>query len=93
MAVAGKFSDEADAIRKANDTDFGLGAVVYSGNEEQARRVALGIESGQVFINTMVRSDAAFPFGGTKNSGVGRELAEWGIKEFLNVKPLVTDKK
>lgn len=93
VAVAGKFSDEADAIHKANDTDFGLGAVVYSGNEEQARRVALGIESGQVFINTMVRSDAAFPFGGTKNSGVGRELAEWGIKEFLNVKPLVTNKK
>lgn len=93
VAVIGSFSDEADALRKANATSFGLGAVVWSGDAEQARRVALGIESGQVFMNSMVRSDAAYPFGGTKNSGVGRELSEWGLKEFLNIKPLVQNKK
>jgi len=93
VAVIGSFKDEEDALRKANNTGFGLGAVVYSADADQARRVALALESGQVFVNTMVRSDAAFPFGGTKNSGVGRELAEWGLKEFLNVKPVVRSKK
>lgn len=78
--------DEDDAVRIANDTQFGLGANLWTGDIERAKRLAHKIEAGSVFINGMVHSDPRLPFGGIKNSGYGRELAQYGIKEFLNIK-------
>ena len=92
VAVVVSFKDIDDAVKKANNTRFGLGAVIFSEDLSKAEKVALRIESGQVFINSMVRSDAAFPFGGIKASGIGREMSDWGIKEFLNIKPVVFSK-
>lgn len=92
VAVVVPFRDMEDAIKLANDSRYGLGAVVFSGDLSKAEKVALRMESGQVFINSMVRSDAAFPFGGIKASGIGRELGESGIKEFLNIKSVVVSK-
>lgn len=78
--------DEADAIRIANDTEFGLGANLWTQDTERAKGLAHAIEAGSVFINGMVHSDPRLPFGGIKNSGYGRELAQYGIKEFVNIK-------
>lgn len=81
-----KAKDEADAIRIANDSPFGLGASLWTSNREKAKQLAASIESGAVFINGMVKSDPRLPFGGIKNSGYGRELSHYGIKEFVNIK-------
>jgi succinate-semialdehyde dehydrogenase/glutarate-semialdehyde dehydrogenase len=78
-----------EAVRAANDTEFGLGAAVWSRNAERAERVAARIESGTVTINDMVKSDPRLPFGGVKKSGVGREMSHHGLKEFVNVKTVV----
>lgn len=78
--------DEAEAIRVANDTSFGLGGSVWSGNPERGDRVARQLQVGAAFVNAIVRSDVRLPFGGTKRSGFGRELAEHGIHEFMNIK-------
>lgn len=78
--------DENDAIRIANDSEFGLGASIWSGNIQKAKLLATQIESGSVFINGMVKSDPRLPFGGIKKSGYGRELSHYGIKEFVNIK-------
>lgn len=80
-------ADEADAIRLANDSEFGLGAAVFSRNIERAREIAAHqLEAGTCVVNDMVRSDPRLPFGGVKNSGYGRELAGHGIREFVNIK-------
>lgn len=92
VGVIVSFKETEEAIEKANASRFGLGAVVFSSDLSKAEKVALKIESGQVFINSMLRSDAAFPFGGIKASGIGREMADWGVKEFLNIKPIVFTK-
>ncbi|HBF28077.1 aldehyde dehydrogenase family protein, partial [Rhizobium sp.] len=78
--------DEADAIRIANDTPFGLGGSVFTRDTKHGVEVARQIETGMVFINhpTMVKAD--LPFGGVKRSGYGRELLGLGIKEFVNTK-------
>ena len=81
-----KANDEDDAIRIANDSSFGLGASLWTNNVERAKEFAVVIETGSVFINGMVKSDPRLPFGGTKNSGYGRELSSYGIKEFVNIK-------
>ena len=81
-----KAKDEADAIRIANDTDFGLGASLWTNNIQHAKELAKEIESGSVFINGLVKSDPRLPFGGIKISGYGRELSHYGIKEFVNIK-------
>ena len=83
--------DEVEAIRVANDTAFGLGASVWTRDKDRGDRVARQIAAGACFVNTIVRSDVRLPFGGTKTSGFGRELAEHGIHEFMNIKTVVVD--
>jgi succinate-semialdehyde dehydrogenase / glutarate-semialdehyde dehydrogenase len=80
------FQDNQQAIRMANDSPYGLGATIFSANTKQAENLAAQIESGAVFINGQVKSDPRLPFGGVKQSGYGRELSHYGIKEFVNVK-------
>jgi succinate-semialdehyde dehydrogenase/glutarate-semialdehyde dehydrogenase len=86
LAVIISANDEQHAIQLANKTPFGLGAALWTTDLEKAKKLATRIESGNVFINAMVRSDARLPFGGVKQSGYGRELSVEGTHEFLNVK-------
>jgi len=78
--------NQEEAIELANDTQYGLGAAIWSADTEKAKSVGGAIETGTIAINGMVKSDPHIPFGGVKKSGYGRELSEFGIKEFLNVK-------
>ncbi|MEJ2696874.1 MAG: NAD-dependent succinate-semialdehyde dehydrogenase [Candidatus Sulfobium sp.] len=84
--------DEDEAVRAANDTEFGLGAAVWSRDLDRAERLAMKIEAGSIAINDMVKSDPRLPFGGVKKSGVGRELSHYGLKEFVNIKTVVVRK-
>lgn len=78
---------EDDALRIANDTAYGLGAAVFTRDLERGERIArTGLEAGSCFVNDFVKSDPRLPFGGVKASGFGRELADFGIREFVNVK-------
>jgi succinate-semialdehyde dehydrogenase/glutarate-semialdehyde dehydrogenase len=86
VAAVVRARDEADAVRLANDSSFGLGASVWSADPDRAERLAADIEAGSVFVNGVVRSDPRLPFGGIKQSGYGRELSEFGLREFVNVK-------
>jgi succinate-semialdehyde dehydrogenase/glutarate-semialdehyde dehydrogenase len=81
-----KASDEQDAIRIANDSPFGLGGSVFTTDIERGRKVAHQVSTGMMFVNhpTMVKAD--LPFGGVRRSGYGRELLEFGLKEFVNHK-------
>jgi succinate-semialdehyde dehydrogenase/glutarate-semialdehyde dehydrogenase len=79
-------TDEADAVRIANDSVFGLGAAVFTKDPARGERVARELEAGCTFVNTLVASDPRLPFGGIKESGYGRELGTYGIREFMNAK-------
>ena len=83
-----RFKDEAEAIQMANDTEFGLAAYFYARDLARVWRVAEGIESGIVGINTGLISTAEAPFGGVKESGLGREGSKYGIEDYLEVKYL-----
>ncbi len=88
VAILIKVKDEEEAIQVANDSEFGLGASLWTSDLEKAKLIAKRIESGSVFINGMVKSDPRLPFGGIKKSGFGRELSHYGIKEFVNIKTI-----
>jgi succinate-semialdehyde dehydrogenase/glutarate-semialdehyde dehydrogenase len=86
VAQVYRAKDEADAVRIANDTPFGLGSYLYTTDQEQANRVADSIEAGMVYVNCVLADGAELPFGGIKNSGTGRELGRLGADEFVNKK-------
>ncbi len=86
MAAVIRARDEADAIRLANDSQFGLGASLWTQDLDRAERLVRQIEVGCIFVNEVVKSDPRLPFGGVKRSGYGRELSEYGIREFVNIK-------
>jgi succinate-semialdehyde dehydrogenase/glutarate-semialdehyde dehydrogenase len=82
--------DEADAVRIANDSRFGLGSGVITKDLAKGERIAARqLEAGLSFVNANVRSDPRMPFGGVKESGYGRECAEFGIHEFVNIKSVL----
>jgi succinate-semialdehyde dehydrogenase / glutarate-semialdehyde dehydrogenase len=79
--------DEADAVRVANDSNFGLGAAVFTRDRERGERIAADqLDAGCCCVNDVVRSDPRLPFGGIKHSGYGRELGVFGMREFVNIK-------
>jgi aldehyde dehydrogenase (NAD+) len=82
------YEDEEDAIRIANDTDYGLQAYVLSGNQDRAERVAERMEAGRVLVNTLAHDPKA-PFGGFKQSGLGREYGTFGLEAYLEPKSLI----
>lgn len=86
VSVIIKVKDANDAIKIANDSSMGLGASLWTNKPEIAEKMASQIEAGAVFINGMTKSDPRIPFGGIKQSGYGRELGAYGIKEFVNIK-------
>ncbi len=86
VAAVIRAKDAADAVRLANDSAFGLGASLWTQDRARAERMAAQIEAGSVFVNGVVKSDPRLPFGGIKRSGYGRELSEYGIREFVNIK-------
>jgi len=81
--------DEEEAIRVANDTAFGLAAAIFTRDVAKGERIAVNrLETGCCFVNALVKSDPRLPFGGVKESGYGRELSHYGVKEFVNIKTI-----
>lgn len=91
IAVTYPFTDDSEAIRMANATEYGLAAYMYTASIERTYRIAEALEFGMVGINTAVISDATAPFGGIKNSGQGREGSKYGMAEYLNMKLIATE--
>lgn len=89
VAAIIRVRDEADAVRVANASRYGLGAAVFTRHRARGQRLAAQLEAGCVCVNDFVRSDPALPFGGVKASGYGRELGEWGLRSFVNVKTVL----
>jgi len=85
VAAVIRVRDAEEALRVANDTEFGLGSSIWTNDVERAEMMAERVEAGLVFVNGMVASDARLPFGGVKKSGYGRELSSYGIREFTNI--------
>ena len=78
--------NDQDALRMANETEFGLGGSIWTRDIEKGQQLALKLECGSAFVNGLVKSDPRLPFGGIKASGYGRELSRQGIREFVNIK-------
>jgi len=91
VAALATFASEDEALRLANGSPLGLGAAVWTRDVARGERLAQQLEAGAVFVNGMVKSDAAVPFGGVKRSGYGRELGRWGVEEWANVKTVWVD--
>jgi succinate-semialdehyde dehydrogenase / glutarate-semialdehyde dehydrogenase len=89
VAAVLRARDAEDALRLANDTEYGLGSNLWTRDTERGKELARRIEAGSVFINGMVASDPRLPFGGIKRSGYGRELGAFGIREFCNIQTIV----
>ena len=86
VAVVHEVEDLDAAIKLANATAWGLGASIWAEDEKEIDAAIAGVNVGMVFANAIVTSLAELPFGGTKNSGIGRELAQYGVREFTNAK-------
>ena len=86
VAAVIRAKDEADAVARANDSPYGLGASIWTQDRARGERVAAAMECGSAFVNGLVKSDPRIPFGGIKRSGFGRELSTYGLREFVNVK-------
>lgn len=85
VAAVIRVRDAEEALRVANDSEFGLGSSIWTKDVERGELMAERVEAGLVFVNGMVASDARLPFGGVKRSGYGRELSSYGIREFTNI--------
>ncbi|MBC77887.1 MAG: succinate-semialdehyde dehydrogenase [Halobacteriovoraceae bacterium] len=81
-----EFTSDDEALEMANDSEFGLGSAIFTKDHERIERFVRELQAGSVFVNHFVKSDPRLPFGGIKNSGHGRELADFGIHEFVNIK-------
>jgi succinate-semialdehyde dehydrogenase/glutarate-semialdehyde dehydrogenase len=88
VAAVRRVADGEDAVAIANESDYGLGASIWTGKVAAGEALARTVESGAVFVNGMVASDPRLPFGGVKRSGWGRELGAFGIREFTNVQTI-----
>ncbi|WP_421015739.1 aldehyde dehydrogenase family protein, partial [Glutamicibacter creatinolyticus] len=86
VAVLYKVDGEEEAVKLANNTDYGLGASIHTQDAERADRIARQLETGMVAINEPSGTAAELPFGGVKRSGIGRELGKYGMDEFVNHK-------
>lgn len=86
VIVIGKFSDEADAIKKANNTSYGLAAAVFTENIRKGHRIAARLAAGMVWINSSGDSHYGIPFGGYKSSGIGRELGPYALDAYTQTK-------
>ncbi len=82
------FTNEEEAITVANNSTYGLSATVWTRDMQQGERIAKALQTGSVFINSLSKTDPRLPVGGIKNSGFGRELSEYGIREFVNIKTI-----
>lgn len=90
VAAIIRAKDADEAVAMANDSEYGLGAALWTGDADRGRELSRRIEAGAVFINGMTASDPRYPFGGIKRSGYGRELGVYGIREFVNIKTVWT---
>ncbi len=90
VAIITKFKSNEEAVELANDIPFGLGSSIW-GDPDEAELMAPKIEAGMVYVNKIVASDPRVPFGGIKQSGIGRELSKFGLREFTNVKTVWID--
>lgn len=88
VAAIVRAKDADHAVAMANDTEYGLGAALWTRDEAHGRELARRIEAGAIFLNGMTASDPRYPFGGIKRSGYGRELGVYGIREFVNIKTI-----
>lgn len=89
VAVLVVCDTEKEQLEIANNSEYGLGGSVWSLDSQRAEEFALKVEAGMVFVNSMVKSDPRLPFGGIKKSGIGRELSQYGIREFVNIKTIL----
>ncbi len=88
VAAVATVKNDEEAIRIANQSDFGLGASIWTQDLDRAQQIGEQLEAGCIFINSIVKSDPRIPFGGVKKSGIGRELSKYGLREFVNVKAI-----